>query len=46
MAKLAIIKTQPISSNVAGFIDSIADEQKRKDSYVRRCWCFSPTTEL
>lgn len=34
MAKLAIIKTQPTSSSVAAFIDSIADEQKRKDSYV------------
>lgn len=34
MGKLAIIKTQPTSSSVAGFIDSIADEQKRKDSYV------------
>ncbi|MBN8675301.1 MAG: DUF1801 domain-containing protein [Chitinophagales bacterium] len=34
MSKLAIIKTQPTSSSVAGFIDSIADEQKRKDSYV------------
>lgn len=34
MAKLAIIKTQPTSSSVTGFIDSIADEQKRKDSYV------------
>lgn len=34
MPKLAIIKTQPTSSSVAGFIDSIPDEQKRKDSYV------------
>lgn len=34
MAKLAIIKTQPTSSSVTGFIDSIPDEQKRKDSYV------------
>ncbi len=34
MPKLAIIKTQPTSSSVTGFIDSIADEQKRKDSYV------------
>jgi hypothetical protein len=34
MGKLAIIKTQPTSSSVAAFIDSIADEQKRKDSYV------------
>lgn len=34
MAKLAIIKTQPTTSSVAAFIDSIADEQKRKDSYV------------
>ena len=34
MGKLAVIKTKPTSSSVAGFIDSIPDEQKRKDSYV------------
>lgn len=34
MAKLAQIKTKPTASSVADFIDSIADEQKRKDSHV------------
>lgn len=34
MGKLAEIKTKPTSSSVAGFIDSIADEQQRKDSHV------------
>lgn len=34
MGKLAKIKTTPTSSSVAGFIDSIPDEQKRKDSSV------------
>ncbi|HSU29379.1 MAG TPA: DUF1801 domain-containing protein [Chitinophagaceae bacterium] len=34
MGKLAEIKTRQNSASVAGFIDSIADEQKRKDSYV------------
>lgn len=34
MGKLAEIKTKPTSSSVTGFIDSITDEQKRKDSYV------------
>ena len=34
MGKLAEIKTKPTSSSVAGFIDSIPDEQKRKDSHV------------
>ena len=34
MGKLAEIKTKPTSSSVAGFIDSIPDEQKRKDSQV------------
>jgi Domain of unknown function (DU1801) len=34
MGKLAEIKTKQTSSNVADFIDSIADEQKRKDSQV------------
>jgi hypothetical protein len=34
MGKLAEIKTKQTSSSVADFIDSIPDEQKRKDSYV------------
>lgn len=34
MSKLAIIKTQPTSSSVAAFIESIDDEQKRKDCYL------------
>ena len=34
MGKLAEIKTKQTSSSVAGFIDSITDEQKRKDSQV------------
>ncbi|HMH31399.1 MAG TPA: DUF1801 domain-containing protein [Puia sp.] len=34
MGKLAEIKTKPTSSSVAGFIDGIPDEQKRKDSQV------------
>jgi hypothetical protein len=34
MGKLAQIKTKETSSSVEGFIDSIADERKRKDSYV------------
>ena len=34
MSKLIEIKTKPTSSSVAGFIDSITDEQKRKDSQV------------
>ena len=34
MGKLAEIKTKPTSSSVASFIDSIPDEQKRKDSQV------------
>ena len=34
MGKLVEIKTKPTSSSVASFIDSISDEQKRKDSYV------------
>ena len=34
MGKLAEIKTKPTSSSVAGFIASITDEQKRKDSQV------------
>ena len=32
MGKLAEIKTKPTSSSVDSFIDSISDEQKRKDS--------------
>lgn len=34
MGKLAEIKTKQTSSSVEGFIDSLPDEQKRKDSYV------------
>lgn len=34
MGKLAEIKTKQTSSSVAGFIGSITDEQKRKDSQV------------
>ncbi len=34
MGKLAEIKTTQTSSSVAGFIESITDEQKRKDSQV------------
>ena len=34
MGKLAEIKTKQTSSSVASFIDSIPDEQKRKDSLV------------
>lgn len=34
MGKLAEIKTKPTSSSVETFIDSITDDQKRKDSYV------------
>lgn len=34
MGKLAEIKTKPTESSVDRFIESIADEQKRKDSYV------------
>ena len=34
MGKLAEIKTKQTSSSVAGFIDGISDEQKRKDSHV------------
>ncbi len=34
MGKLAEIKTKQTSSSVASFIDSIPDEQKRKDSQV------------
>jgi hypothetical protein len=32
MGKLAVLKTKPTASSVADFINSIADEQKRKDS--------------
>ena len=32
MGKLAVIKTKPTSSSVEDFINSIVDEQKRKDS--------------
>ena len=34
MGKLAEIKTKPTSSSVDDFINSIADEQKRRDSHV------------
>ena len=34
MGKLAEIKTKPTSTSVDSFIDSIVDEQKRKDSQV------------
>jgi len=34
MGKLAEIKTKPTASRVDSFIDSISDEQKRKDSYI------------
>jgi uncharacterized protein DUF1801 len=34
MGKLAQIKTKPTSSSVESFIDGVANEQKRKDSYV------------
>lgn len=34
MGKLAEIKTKPTSDSVDGFINNIADEQKRKDSKV------------
>ena len=34
MGKLVEIKTKPTSSSVDSFIDSIPDEQKRKDSRV------------
>jgi len=32
MGKLAEIKTKPTSFSVADFIDSLSDEQKRKDN--------------
>jgi hypothetical protein len=34
MGKLAEIKTKPTTVTVESFIDSLPDEQKRKDSYV------------
>jgi hypothetical protein len=34
MGKLAVIKTKPTSLSVEDFINSIADEQKRKDSFA------------
>lgn len=34
MGKVAEIKTKQNASSVSSFIDSIADEQKRKDSYI------------
>ena len=33
-SKLAEIKTKPTAESVTGFINNIADEQKRKDSFV------------
>ena len=33
-SKLAVIKTKPTAASVEGFIESIQQEQKRKDSYV------------
>ena len=34
MGKPAEIKTKPTASSVTDFIESLADKQKRKDSYV------------
>jgi hypothetical protein len=34
MGKLVEIKTKPTSASVDSFINSIPDEQKRKDSFV------------
>ncbi|MBA2745322.1 MAG: DUF1801 domain-containing protein [Flavisolibacter sp.] len=34
MGKLVEIKTKPTASSVTEYIDSIADEQKRKDSHL------------
>ena len=34
MGKLVEIKTKPTSTSVVSFIDSIPDEQKRKDSHI------------
>lgn len=34
MGKLAVIKTKPTSLSVKDFINSIEDEQKRKDSFT------------
>ncbi|WP_332736119.1 DUF1801 domain-containing protein [Flavihumibacter sp.] len=34
MGKPAEIKTKPTTVSVSGFLDAIAEEQKRKDSYV------------
>ena len=33
-SKLAVIKTKPTSASVEDFINSVKDEQKRKDSFV------------
>jgi len=38
MGKLAVIKTKQNSASVADFIDSIPDEQKRKDSQLILKW--------
>lgn len=32
--KLAVIKTRPTDTGVAGFLDSVEDEQKRDDSFI------------
>src|SRR3954467_13267904 len=34
MGKLAVIKTKETDSSVEGFINNVADDQKRKDSFV------------
>ncbi len=34
MGKVAVIKTQPTAASVEDFLAGIADEQKRKDSFV------------
>lgn len=34
MGKPAEIKTKPTTENVSGFIEGLAEEQKKKDSYV------------
>ncbi len=33
-SKLAVIKTKPTTASVNDFINSVADEEKRKDSFV------------
>lgn len=34
MGKLAVIKTKPTTLSVEDFINTLADEQKRKDSFI------------